>query len=234
MDDYSQINFYLYLVLLVTGLVLIFISLLKKNPWILKRAEIRINRLGIDLHVENRTLFIFLGVILLLSTGYFIFQNDQEILDNAEEAKKEKMIAIKNLNLAEDNLKRATDDLIKSLNEETFAMSIVLLLDKADEEVNLSESTLYSNINFNVSLYRSNGDSVHFTHEMLRKGIAGFRLDELVDVKSRLLTVNDVKRDDKLEIVATYENLLWRREIVIPNLHCLLMKMPINKENDDD
>lgn len=219
MDDYSQINFYLYLILLLSGLVLIIITFLLKNPWIQNRAEIKINRLGIDLSIDNRTLCVILGVILLLSTAYFLFQYDQDKLNDAELAQQKSESAKETFELAADHL--------KSL-EETYDLEILFHFDGATDNLSQSEiQSFYKKLKLSVTY---DEQKIELKQKDLDYAVGRFRLESTL--LNLVLKVKGIKKDDKFTITAVHGDDKWEEDIIFPRLHYKILKDPKNDNHE--
>jgi len=203
-----QITLYLYILLILSGLLLIIVTFFIKNSWVQRRAEIKVDRFGLDLCVENRALFILLGFLLLVFAGYFLYKYDQGVYNKAVEAEKR-------FNF--------TADRLRSLIEKTYDMQINLDFDKVNAEFLASTPNFFNNVDLNVTYCPHDDKSIVLTQDMLRNGTGRFRLDW--HTYGILLNIKGIRKDDKLIITAKNGADEWRGEIVFPKVHFKLIKM---------
>lgn len=207
MNAPNQISFYVYLALVLASLLLIFISLLKKNPWILKRAEIKINRIGVDLTVENRSLFVILGIVALLFASFFLYQTDKNIYENAK--------------VEEDRFK-FTADKLQELMDETLKMEINIDFDDTDHDFIKSNPNFFKIVALTATYFPNIGEKTIITNDMLQDGTEDFRLHRSEYGIS--LNVKGIRKDDRLFLKAEYNNTIWSGDIIFPKLQFRLTK----------
>jgi len=202
----------------VAGLLLILIPFFHKADWILRRSEIKINRIGIDLRMDNRTLVILMGFLLLLSSGYVLFQRDQAAYQNAlREAKEAEGIAKE----AEKRFNSISDKLM-DLTEKISDLAVNLDFQGIDDLLR-EKSDFFFKVKLTATYYPKDRPEIKLTDEDLRAGKEGFRLS--TEERGMFLTARSVRRNDRLAVDGSYDGRKWRGELTFPKSTIRLTKI---------
>jgi hypothetical protein len=196
-------------VFLIGGFLVVAPFVIRTN-WLSKRATVRLEKLGIDIGAEGRTLLVLSGGMMAIAAAYFNYTSDQQDLNQkmkeAEEAK--------------GHFTQATLEL-RDLIVERYTLDVHLDLDGMEPK-DLFELPPSLTITFRRSA-RDEPDQI--TNEQL-SGNNKYKITFHRQPTGSYLTVPDFQRGASLEVYATREDVQWSGELIPTAPRLKLYKVP--------
>jgi hypothetical protein len=184
-----------------------------RNAWLSLRSEINLSRFGIQLSVDNRTLTLLMGFLLLLSSIYLLYQHVQADFQNERKTLEEKTHVAE---MTKDDFVRAAQDLRDIW--ESFGLEMNIRFPDEIDRAFLSNNNNKGFLNdVSVTLtvrHAGEGSPRTFDSKELTQGKGGFRV-----IRNRngiLLTGSKLRKDDHLTIVAKHGGRSWTGELLFP------------------
>ncbi len=217
-----------YLILLAMGFVIVLLAFLMKESWRIKPAEVKIQKLGVDLKVQNNTLIVILGFVLLAGSGYFLYRSDQEAIEKARQAKTAAEEGVKaaqkeyenKISTARDHYDEAIRE-VREIMLKEYQLEVNLLFDGIDKGSPLDTSDFYRNVHIKSCIKSSSGKEECAEGEDLASGQKGMRVLRQLPFGVKVI-VEKIKMQDQVEIDAQYkrgeETHSWHGGMMLPTV----------------
>ena len=216
-----------YLILLAMGFVIVLLAFLMKESWRTKQAEVKIQKLGVDLKVQNNTLIVILGFVLLAASGFFLYRSDQEAIEKAKQAKTAAEEGIKaaqkeyeiKISTAKDHY----DDSIREVRDimlKEYHYEVNLLFDGVDAGSSLDNSAFYQKVSIKSCIKSYSGKEEKCAEgDELAIGKNGMRMIRLPPYGVKVI-IEKIRMQDQVAIDARYtkgeQTYCWHGGMILP------------------
>ena len=226
----------LYVILLSMGFSIILLACLIKESWRIKPAEVKIQKLGIDLKVQNNILMVILGCVILGGSGYFLHRSDQEAIAQAEANIKHAEEKVKLAQETSEREMRVTkanyDTAIREVRDvmlKEYQIEMNLLFDQVERGDPLDITEFYQDTYIKCCVKSRSGLEQCAEGEDLAAGDKGISVVRRPPYGIKVI-VERIRVQEQIEITASYtepkhgEVHTWRGEMMLPTVDLKLYK----------
>jgi predicted nucleic acid-binding Zn-ribbon protein len=218
----------IYLILLAMGFLIVILAFLIRESWRIKQAEVKVQKLGLDLKVQNNILIAILGFVLLCGSGYFFFKSDQEAIEKAKERTEQ---AEREVKAAQDSYEREMRTIKENYNEairevrdvmlKEYQLEMNLLFEGVENKSPLDDSDFYQDVHIKCCVKTVSGKEECVEGEDLASGKKGMRAMRQLPYGVKLM-IEKIRVQEQVEINAQYtregKTYFWRGGLMLPTV----------------